>query len=406
MKNHYVYLITNLINNKKYIGKRSCSCDIDQDTYLGSGVAITKAIKKYGRDSFKKEILAICNTEDEAYQKEREIIEATKAYSNKMYYNIAFGGLGNTHDFHPTKEAIKKGLETKKKNGTLPIGKKNGMFGRYNYENKCKKIICIPMLGDIIIFPSFAEASRYFNISYKRISQGCNRNSIVSINNDFYYFLSYDDYAKIKNKTKYIKDKQDYLRNYSINKEKLKIFYEQKEVYQINIETIKIIRKYNNIRSITKENGIDTNRIARCVKHKSNCATKGYSYIFADEYNKLTKDEIYNLYHFKRSDIIYRPRPDSRTSVYCLTTNQKFESVQEAIDYFNLSKGTKIASVCKGQRQYAGRHPITNKPLVWQYYEDYINGIFRFYLPKDSKYINKDVETIINNNKKDENEVK
>ena len=28
---HYVYEITNLINGRKYIGKRSCNCDIEDD---------------------------------------------------------------------------------------------------------------------------------------------------------------------------------------------------------------------------------------------------------------------------------------------------------------------------------------------------------------------------------------
>ena len=50
--NHYVYEITNLVNGKKYIGKRSCKCPIEEDKYMGSGIAITRSIKKYGKDNF------------------------------------------------------------------------------------------------------------------------------------------------------------------------------------------------------------------------------------------------------------------------------------------------------------------------------------------------------------------
>ena len=74
-RNHYVYLITNKVNGMKYIGKRSCSCPIEQDRYMGSGTLISKAIKKYGRDNFSKTVLFVGETEEEAYQYERELIE-------------------------------------------------------------------------------------------------------------------------------------------------------------------------------------------------------------------------------------------------------------------------------------------------------------------------------------------
>ena len=47
-----VYLITNLINGKRYIGMDSKN----NPQYLGSGTLILKAIKKYGKENFKKEI--------------------------------------------------------------------------------------------------------------------------------------------------------------------------------------------------------------------------------------------------------------------------------------------------------------------------------------------------------------
>jgi len=92
--NHYVYEITNNINGKKYIGKRSCGCTIAKDLYMGSGILIKKALIKYGVENFTKNILLECISEDEAYKKEFEAIEGVKAYNNSMYYNLRGGGKG------------------------------------------------------------------------------------------------------------------------------------------------------------------------------------------------------------------------------------------------------------------------------------------------------------------------
>jgi hypothetical protein len=56
MKKYFVYKTTNKINGKKYIGSHYGKTD---DEYLGSGLLISRAIKKYGKENFKKEILEI-----------------------------------------------------------------------------------------------------------------------------------------------------------------------------------------------------------------------------------------------------------------------------------------------------------------------------------------------------------
>ena len=87
----YIYLTTNLINGKKYIGQHKGS---PNDSYLGSGTTILKAIAKYGKENFKKEILCFCDSREEADQKEKEFISLYDAVNSRDFYNNAEGGTG------------------------------------------------------------------------------------------------------------------------------------------------------------------------------------------------------------------------------------------------------------------------------------------------------------------------
>ena len=44
----FIYITTNHINGKKYIGQRKYDKQGKWKEYLGSGVVLSKAIKKYG----------------------------------------------------------------------------------------------------------------------------------------------------------------------------------------------------------------------------------------------------------------------------------------------------------------------------------------------------------------------
>ena len=86
---HLVYKITNAINGKIYIGKHSTKNPYDN--YMGSGLKIGQAIKKYGIENFTKEILYCFTDEKEAFLKEEEIVDF-EFVKNENTYNIAVGG--------------------------------------------------------------------------------------------------------------------------------------------------------------------------------------------------------------------------------------------------------------------------------------------------------------------------
>ena len=88
--NGIIYKTTNAINGRFYIGK-----DRHNDPhYLGSGLLLRKAINKYGKNNFKKDILEHCKTLKELNEKEIYWIEKLGATKRNVGYNIAKGGMG------------------------------------------------------------------------------------------------------------------------------------------------------------------------------------------------------------------------------------------------------------------------------------------------------------------------
>ena len=59
----YIYLTTNLINGKRYIGRHKKP--FFDPYYKGSGVSLTEAFKKYGINNFTTEIIEECESEEE-----------------------------------------------------------------------------------------------------------------------------------------------------------------------------------------------------------------------------------------------------------------------------------------------------------------------------------------------------
>ena len=108
-----IYQTTNKINGKIYIGKHQT--ENLNDSYLGSGIALRNAIKKYGIENFQKIILFDFDTEQEMNDKERELI-TEEFVKRKDTYNKGVGGEGGPH-FKGKKhsvESIKKRTESRK----------------------------------------------------------------------------------------------------------------------------------------------------------------------------------------------------------------------------------------------------------------------------------------------------
>jgi len=113
MKRDYkVYMITNLVNGKIYIGQ---TCRTIKDRWgnhiwtsqnTGSKSLLHKAIQKYGENDFNIEIIATCKTKEEINHKEIEMIQQYNSKSPNGY-NLTDGGEGK-HGIRWTEEQFKK----------------------------------------------------------------------------------------------------------------------------------------------------------------------------------------------------------------------------------------------------------------------------------------------------------
>lgn len=146
-----IYKTTNLINNKIYIGQDSNN----NPKYFGSGILITRSIRKYGKKNFVKEILEYCNSQNELNKREIYWIAFFNSTNIEIGYNIANGGLGpglgmepwnkGKHLYEETKEKISKAnkgrrfsKEVNDKKGRK--GELNSFYGKKHSDESRKKM--------------------------------------------------------------------------------------------------------------------------------------------------------------------------------------------------------------------------------------------------------------------------
>jgi group I intron endonuclease len=154
-----IYQTTNLINGKKYIGRDAWN----RSNYIGGGKALKQAIKKYGKENFKKEILEYCNSKEELLEREAYWLKFYNVVEDSNYYNMTLSSKGWEKGM-PRPELIgrKHSEETRAKISQKGKGKTGKTSGKpvpiiqYRYE-----IVKIP----IAEYTSAAEAAKQTGIS-------------------------------------------------------------------------------------------------------------------------------------------------------------------------------------------------------------------------------------------------
>ena len=165
MKHYLIYKIKNKLNGMIYVGKHVTD-DIN-DSYMGSGLRIRRAIEKYGIENFEKTILFECISEEEMNKKEAEIVNEDFIARDDVY-NIKLGGDGgwdyinlnnrnigftyaNTHKLNNKGKHISKKLRNALIEGQLrdrklhpekysQVGERNSMFGKHHSQEAKAKM--------------------------------------------------------------------------------------------------------------------------------------------------------------------------------------------------------------------------------------------------------------------------
>lgn len=162
----YVYLMTNMVNGKYYVGK-TIKDSLDQYLADAASMAIRgknnrpllhRAIRKYGADSFVIEPLAECETNADASNLERLWIILLSSKNHTIGYNLSDGGEGSPGCKHSLevrqrwseqrkgKKAWNKGLtgihteDGKRRMVAARTGENNHFFGKHHSDSAKQSI--------------------------------------------------------------------------------------------------------------------------------------------------------------------------------------------------------------------------------------------------------------------------
>lgn len=87
----YIYKTTNLINGLIYVGQHKAT-KFEPNRYMGSGHKIKAAIKEFGKENFKCELLDTAETLEELNSKEEYWVDELQSRNPAIGYNVKKGG--------------------------------------------------------------------------------------------------------------------------------------------------------------------------------------------------------------------------------------------------------------------------------------------------------------------------
>lgn len=294
----FIYITTNLINNKKYIGKSTKGLK----NYLGSGKTLLKAIDKYGKHNFVRDILAYGKDNEDLADLERYYIDYYNAQKSELFYNITCGGDGGGG--HNSKEV-------------------------YQYDITGTHLIAQ--------YKSVSEAEELSGVSKTTIYSSING----YIKNSSFKWVVIGIQAKFKNKVRpsRAKGRKPIARNKS-------------KVYQYSLLG-KYIKSYEDILELPV--GINRANVSACIRGTRKSSN---GYIWSNKLEKLSY--VRSNYFLERKD---SKRPTLKKTILQLKDEvviAEFESLKLAAEVLGVDSSN-ISAVCRGIRSHTHGFSFTYK---------------------------------------------
>lgn len=379
-KSYCVYVHTNKINGKKYVGQTKANPP-QKRWYNGNGYKdctyFYNAIKKYGWENFEHEIIKSNLTLDEANELETLLIKEYDTMNPKKGYNLQSGG----HNYEFSEEALKnisiaqkkrfESPEERKKLGKRMKGKHHSQETKEKMKNAHLNLIQQNAMqtdqysvdGKFIkTWRSRRYAAAYLGIRVEHIFECCKglrktaggyiwRNHGEELTNEHLKWCTTHENAK--------------------------------SVMQFSKKDGNLLKIWDSLSDVERELGISTSHISQCC-NGNRMSSFGYIWMYYDDYyedEELSKKRIEEIVNHKRyvSDetkkkIGYANRCSKSKEVSQYSRDGDFIKswycASDASRELNI-RVSHIRECCLNQRKSAGGYIWRNKnePLTKEYLE-------------------------------------
>lgn len=388
MINHYncIYMYTNLINGKRYVGKAKDFNKRHNQHLKGKEHLIDKKIKEYGIENFKVEIL-IENAQNDDKLNEYEKFFIKRKRSHVSYgtgYNKTWGGDGGdtlTYMDKNKKEAYsaKQSKLSKERWTNNEYRDRMKKIQKIAWDNEERRIECSSKTKKM--WEEDGRKQKQSELTKERWKdekfkdEHCARMKKMWMEDEYRAMMmdcrkdmySRDDYREkrsdISKKMWQNEEHREYMSTTMKNK------WEQDDTYREKVS--QAVRDAWDNEELKAE---------QSKRSKENWKNEAYRQNIIDKQKELWEDEEYRRMMSEKRKAMWKNEEyrkkvikrggdhPSAKKVVCLETKQVFGTIKEASKWCHGN----IKAYFAGATKSAGKHPETGEKLHWMLYEDYI----------------------------------